>query len=360
MTAFVKYRKGIDAVWRIRPDELTRFQKLRLDKNERIVPFAPDFWENFLSGIDEEMIQAYPEVFPLYEKLACFHKLEIENILLTAGSDAAIRHCFEVFVNPGDKVIYLEPTFAMVPIYGSLFGAAITGVRYSSDLKINTDDIISLIDEATSLIIIANPNSPTGTYIPNDAIGRIADVAAQFHVPLLIDEAYYGFCPHTVMDIAADHHNIIVTRTFSKVAGMAGLRVGYAMGHPDVISILTKFRPMYEVNSLGILFAMKILDNWHVVEKYGKETVEGRRFFSDFLKGCGFPVVDTETNFLHVNFNQWKDGILIAMNDKGILVRGMLNVQGYENYTRFSVGPREAMERVVKIIYDVFKGKHCS
>jgi len=357
MTSFVKHREIVDTVWRTEPDGITRFDKLRLDKNERIGPFPPELLKEFVDGIDEQKIQAYPEVFPLYEKLASFHKLETKNILLTAGSDAAIRHCFEVFVNPGDRLIYLDPTFAMVTVYGGLFGANMSGVQYDANLEIDVDKVVSLIDQETSLIVMANPNSPTGTYLPNDSVKRIAEVAARYRIPLLIDEAYYGFCPYTAMDLITDHANIIVARTFSKVAGMAGLRVGYAIGHRDVISLLTKFRPMYEVNSLAILFALKILDNWHVAEEYGRETIKGRNYFSDFLKSLGFPVVDTETNFLHVDFGQKKDKVIQAMNDRGMLVRGMLSIPGYENYTRFSVGPREVMEPVMRAIYDVLEEK---
>jgi len=104
---------------------------------------------------------------------------------------------------------------------------------------------------------------------------------------------------------------------------------------------------------VGVVFACKILDNWEIAEAYGRQTIEGRELFSSFLKNCGFPVIDTETNFLHVDFGAWKDEILRAMNDKGILVRGMLNVPGYENYTRFSVGPWNCMSPAIEVIKNV-------
>jgi len=347
----VKYRKEIEKVWRTRPDEKTRLNRLRLDKNERISSFSPDFWKDAIGGIDEELVHAYPEVFPLYKRLASFHGLAVENFLLTAGSDAAIRHCYEVFVSPGDKVIYLDPTFAMVTVYGSLFGAEMVGVKYDSRLLIDDEQLMGAIDDNTALIIIANPNSPTGTLMTNDAIAEISEKAARHRVPVLIDEAYYGFCCHSALEIMGGHQNLIATRTFSKVSGMAGLRVGYAVGHPEIISLLTKFRPMYEVNSVGILFACKMLDNWHIAEEYGRKTIEGRTRFSEFLAGCGFPVIDTETNFLHVDFGVLKEPILNALGAEGVLVRGMLNIEGLESYTRFTVGPWEFMTRVADIIH---------
>jgi len=351
MTVPVKFREHIAKIWRPAPEEKSRLGKIRLDKNERVSPFPSTFWQSALNAVTQEIVQACPEVWPLYKKLADIHSLSIGHFLLTAGSDAAIRHCFEAFVATGDKVLYPEPTFAMVPLYGALYGADMDAVGYDSNLNLNVAYLIDAIDETTSLVILANPNSPTGTYVSNDRVEQILEKALNYRVPVLIDEAYYGFCPYTAAGLMGNYPNMIITRSFSKITGMAGLRVGYAMGHHEVISLLTKFRPMYEVNAVGVVFARKILDNWEIAATYGDQTIEGRERFSSFLKSCGFPVVDTETNFLHVDFGTLKKSILDALATEGILVRGMLNISGFENYTRFSVGPWEFMSRVAEIIH---------
>lgn len=350
ISAPVKFRQHIEKVWRTRPEEKTRFGKIRLDKNERITPFPEKFWQETLAEISQEMVQACPEVWPLYKKLSVFHGLSPEHFLLSAGSDAAIRHCFEVFVAPGDVVFYPEPTFAMVTIYGQLYGAEMNAIQYDSNLQPDIDSMVAAIDKRTSLVILANPNSPVGTYVSNSKVDKILQKAATYRVPVLIDEAYFGFHPYTALELLSEYKNLIVTRSFSKITGMAGLRVGYAIGNPEVISLLTKFRPMYEVNSVGIHFANKILDHWAVAEDYGNRTIEGRNRFVSFLKDCGFPVVNTETNFIHVDFGPLKEEILEILAAKGILVRGMLNIPGYENYTRFSVGPWEGVAPVAEII----------
>ena len=354
MTAPVKIKKPIEKIWRTEPVQQTRLGKIRLDKNERISPFPITFWKDVLEEITQEIVQACPEVWPLYKRLAEVHGLSAGNFLVTAGADAAIRHCFETFVTSGDKVLYPEPTFAMVTIYGALYGADMKGASYDEHLNLDVGYLINQIDEKTSLVILANPNSPTGTYVAKPQVKEILEKALHYRVPVLIDEAYYGFCPHTAAEFMGDYPNLIITRSFSKITGMAGLRVGYAMGDPEVISLLTKFRPMYEVNSVGVVFACKILDNWEIAEAYGRQTIEGRELLASFLKGCGFLVVDTETNFLHVDFGSWKDEILRAISDKGILVRGMLNVPGYENYTRFSVGPWNCLTPVIEVIRSVW------
>lgn len=351
----VRYREHVTDIERIKSGEKTRLDKIRLDKNERISPFPDEFWREVLGSMTQELVQACPETWPLYQKLSSFLSLEMGQLLLTSGSEMAIRSCIEGFVPPGGKVIYPEPTFAMVPVYCDLYRADRCPVGYDENLDLKTDYLMDCIDPDTRLVILANPNSPTGTYVPNNIIEIILDKTLELMIPLLIDEAYYGFCRHTAYDLLGRYPNLIITRSFSKVTGMAGLRVGYAMGQADLISVLEKFRPMYEVNSVGILFAMKALDNWHIAEAYGKETIEGREFLIGFLKGCGFPVVDTETNFIHVDFGSKKEEILNRFDAKGILVRGMLNIEGYENFTRISVGPKVNIELVMEIIDKTIK-----
>jgi len=353
MTIPVKFRKHIEKIWRMEPAQETRLGKIRLDKNERIAPFPMSFWQDALEEVSQEIVQSCPEVWPLYRRLANTHDLSMEHFLLTAGSDAAIRHCFEAFVSPGDKVFYPEPTFAMVTIYGALYDADMHAVCYDKHLRLDINSLVEGIDEETSLVMLANPNSPTGTYESNEQISKILSKAARYNVPVLIDEAYYGFCPYTAAGLIKMFRNLIITRSFSKIAGMAGLRVGYAMGDPDVIALMMKFRPMYEVNAVGIAFACKMLDNWNVAEEYGRKTIEGRKAFSEYLKKCNFSVIDTETNFLHVDFGLLKETILKALSVKRILVRGMLNINGFENYTRFSVGPWEFMIPAADVIKHV-------
>ena len=194
--------------------------------------------------------------------------------------------------------------------------------------------------------------------VQRDVLEDILKKALRVRVPVLIDEAYYGFCRHTACGLMGAYPNLIVARSFSKVTGMAGLRVGYAMSDPAVISVLTKYRPMYEVNSIGIIFALKILDNWHIAEEYGRDTIEGREHLVHFLSQMELKVIDTETNFIHVDFGSRKDTILRALDAAGVLVRGMLSIDGFENYTRISVGPKDTMELVIGIIRSVMLEKH--
>ena len=348
--AKVKYKKWVDTVNRIRGSIETRLDKVRLDKNERLESFSDSFWSGLIVKIRQEHILAYPEVEPLYLKLAKFLNVKTENLMITAGSDSAIKSAFELFVNPGDEVIFIEPTFAMVDVYCGLYNAKKIKISYDSNLNLDIAKLIKSISEKVSLIIIANPNSPTGTYINNDALEGLLGKAKQFSVPVLIDEAYYGFCPYTAFDLLQSYDNLIIARTFSKAAGLAGLRIGYIVASPCLARLLYKFRPMYEVNSIAALFASEMLDNWGIVDGYIRATNEGKKYLINEFKAFSLKTIGTYTNFIHVNFGADREKIIKGFKRDGILVRGGLDVKGFEGYTRISVGNIDVMEKVVKSV----------
>ena len=350
MATKVRYKKWIDTVVRVRGGIETRFDKVRLDKNERLTPFSDKFWNDVILKIKQEHILAYPEVELLYLKLANFLGVTTENLIITAGSDFAIKIAFELFTNPEDEVIFLDPTFAMVEVYCGLYNVKKIKIGYNSNLSLDMNKLMDAINEKVSLIIIANPNSPTGTYINNDILKKVFEKARHFSIPVLIDEAYYGFCPYTALGLLSSYDNLIIARTFSKTAGLAGLRIGYIVAAPDMARLLYKFRPMYEVNSIAVLLASEMLDNWGIVDEYIKATNEGKKYLIKELNTLLFKTIDTYTNFIHVDFDILREKILKDFERDGILVRGSLSVKGYEGYTRISVGNIEEMEKVVESI----------
>jgi len=347
----VKYKKWIEGVTRVRGELESRLDKVRLDKNERLAYFGDDFWKSIMEKLTQEHVLAYPEVEPLYEKLARFLKLTAEHLVVTAGSDFAIKTAFELFVNPGDKVIFLNPTFAMVEVYCNLYNAEKIKIGYDSNLEPDINSLMDAIAEDVALVIIANPNSPTGTYIDNETIEKILKKASASGIPVLIDEAYYGFCPYTAMDLLASYDNLIITRTFSKTAGLAGLRIGYIVAQPALAKLLYKFRPMYEVNSIAVLFVSELLDNWRIVDEYIEATDKGKKYLISGLNKLFFKTIDTFANFIHADFGISREMVLSGFLRDGILVRGSLPVKGFEEYTRISAGNVDEMEKLIKSIH---------
>ena len=153
----VKRFLWVDDIFRVRGPFETRFNKLRLDKNERVSSFEKKFFNKVIKKIKHEHLTTYPETEPLYDLLAKKLSFSRNSLVLTAGADAALRSCFDLCVKPGTTVITLSPTFAMVDIYVKFFKAKQVKIKYDSDLKLNFDKLINSINPKVSLIVFANP-----------------------------------------------------------------------------------------------------------------------------------------------------------------------------------------------------------
>ncbi len=340
----------IDDIYRIRGSVPSRLDALRLDKNERTTKFDSFIYDKILSKLRHEHLTAYPETEPLYDRLAEFLDVTREQIVITAGSDAGIKCCFELIVDQGSEVITLSPTFAMVDIYAQFYGVRQTKIGYNSDLTLRTEDLLAAINEETALIVIANPNSPTGTLISEDDLRFIISKAQKSGTVVLVDEAYYGFCKHTVLSLLSKYDNLVLARTFSKAFGLAGCRVGFLVAQPELAQRLYRLRPMYEVNAFGVLAAMTLLEHPEVVEAYVRETEDGRKYIKHSLASLGIDFIDTHTNFIHANLGSHCKEIEKILADHQILVRGGPGVSGYENYLRITLGPVESMIPVIEIL----------
>ena len=273
-----KNNQWIDSIYRVRGTCPSRLDALRLDKNERTTKFSKYFLNEIVSKLRDEHLTAYPETEPLYDQLATHLAVNRGQVVVTAGSDAGIKHCFELTVERNSEVITLSPTFAMVDIYAQLYGVRQIKIGYNSDLSIQYDKLLDSIVPDTALIVIANPNSPTGTLISEADMRSIISKAQENNAVILVDEAYYGFCKQTVLPLIDEYENLVVARTFSKSSGLAGCRVGYLVAQHHLAQRLYRFRPMYEVNAFGVLVTMTILENQEIVDTYLSDTEDGRAY----------------------------------------------------------------------------------
>jgi histidinol-phosphate aminotransferase len=329
----------------------SRFDYLRLEKNERVSPLHQELFEQIRQELRHEHLTAYPEVYTLYGNISDYVGCNEDKIVITAGADGGIKNCFDLFVQPGDKVITLNPTFAMVDVYCKLFDACQISIEYDSNLKLNEDKLEESIDESVSLIIIANPNSPTGNTLSKKRLTRIIEKSAEYSVPVLIDEAYHGFCRHTFVEQTNHFPNLIISRTFSKAMGLAGCRIGFLVSSADLASQLYKFRPMYEVNSFGILAASKVLEKYEYVRAYCDEVEKSKQQMSLEAKKLKIPYISTETNFLHFDFAEHKEQVKNNLLSQDILVEGEMNIPGLEKYLRITIGPLSFMQPVFDEMY---------
>jgi len=326
--------KKVDKIFRVRK-ALSRYKKIRLDKNERLSNFESYFINKIKNKINSNYLNAYPEMF-----------------VLTAGSDMAIRNCFELLVRSRDKIITIFPTYGMVDVYAKLFDANQVKINFNKKLELDINKLIRKIDYKTKLIIIANPNSPTGTVIKNKQIVSILKKARQFNCYVLIDEAYYGFYNFTVLPYIKKFSNLIISRTFSKAYGLAGCRVGFLIANKDIARRLYKFRPMYEINSFSVLAIKEILKNKNILKKYIQETKKGKKYLVKNLNKLRFSYHNSYTNFLLVDFKtqRLKTEVWDSLKRKNILIIGKPNVPGCKNFLGFTLGPVKYMKLIINTL----------
>lgn len=342
----------------MRPSALnlqSRSEKLLwLDKNENLDIELLAVASEVLSSIPSIALATYPDAGELYRKLGEHLNVNPEGLLLTPGSDGAIRLVFDAFVEKDDSVVLLRPTFAMYEVYAQMFGAKTTQIDYyatEEGPRIDTDRILDfLAEKAPKLLCIANPDSPTGSVLTANDLERILKACEQFDTVLLLDEAYHPFFDWTGVPWTKRSKNLIVVRTFAKAWGAAGLRIGYAVAHPDTAKLLHKLRPMYETSTLAIEFMTRMLDQEQAMKTSVWSINEAKVYFCEEMEKLGFKTLLTGGNFCHVAFGE-KSAVLHSTLKNHVLYRQSFNHPCLEGFTRFSVAPKLVMVEVIKLIH---------
>lgn len=326
---------------------------LWLDKNENLDPELVALASDILCSLDSIHVASYPEIGDLYRKLSKWVGVSPDSLLITPGSDGAIRLVFEVFVEHGEVVVYTKPTFAMYQVYCQMFGAKECIVEYEfSEVGpfLELEKITQMLcEKRPKLFCLPNPDSPTGTVVAEKELREILAVCEQTETVFLLDEAYHPFHDWSGVQWIEESRNLIIARTFAKAWGAAGLRIGYIVAHPETIALLQKMRPMYEVGTVSIEFMAKMLDHVDAMEKSVARINEGKSYFQREMSLMGFKVIPGAGNFMHVSFGEKSSVIAQALSNK-VLYRQSFDHPSLAGFSRFSIAPKKAMEQVVSLI----------
>jgi histidinol-phosphate aminotransferase len=336
-----------------------RADQLWLDKNENVDPALMVVVRAVLRETPPLALATYPEAGELYRKLAAWCGLAPEQLLLTPGSDGAIRVAFEAFVEHGDPVVHTSPTFAMYPVYSQMFGARVERVEYhrtDDGPRLDADTLMKAVrDRRPKLVCLPNPDSPTGTALESDALAELLRVCESAGAVLLVDEAYHPFHDFTVADWTSRSKNLVIARTFAKAWGAAGLRIGYAIAHPETAALLHKMRPMYEVSTVAVEFMSRMLDRAGEMSASVARILDGKAYFVGEMRALGFSVLPTAGNFVHVAFGGRGSAVHAALAGQ-VLYRAAFSEACLAGYSRFTVAPRPIMARVVELIKESVQG----
>jgi histidinol-phosphate aminotransferase len=296
-----KINKWINNINRIFIPRPTKESNKRFDMAERIYDFPKPLYNKFLKTLKQEDFIAYPsyaEYESLKEKIANYNKLKSTNVFLSTGSGACIKALLEVTMNPGYNVVSPTPSYPMYGVYGNILGGEHITVPYTSK-NFSLDDLINAVNENTRLVVVSNPFSPIGDYKDVNQLKKVCEYLKEKNIIFLIDEAYVDFGPGTVLSLINEYDNVIISRTFSKAFGAAGIRVGYLLGNDKLIKLITKVQLTYPLSSTSVKFASFLLDNVSEVEKYTKDSKRDRDILCDLLESKGYDVIRSHTNSIH-------------------------------------------------------------
>ena len=321
---------------------------LRLDLNENTAGCSPRVLAR-LRELTANDIGYYREREPMEAEVAAHLGLAPGEVLLTNGVDEAIHLLCEAFLEPGDEVLLVVPTFAMYEITAAATGARIARIPAGDDFAFPFSELIGRINSRTRLIAIANPNNPTGTVAAPAELIEIARRAPDS--ALLIDEAYFEFYGKTLMgQWRSDLANLFVARTFSKAYGMAGLRVGVLAGNADHLALVRRVTSPFNVNAVALFCLPAALSDADYVHEYITQVCRGREELGRELARWGIPHWQSHANFVLAKIGPAHVAFVNAMEERGILVRDRSGDPGCEGCVRISVGKAEHTRQLLEAL----------
>ena len=332
------------------PGEQPRDQQyIKLNTNESPYPPAPSVVEA-MTGEQVELLRLYsdPTAKNLKERLAGLYGVKPENVFVSNGSDEVLNFAFMAF--GGQGAVFPDISYGFYEVYAELYGINAEKIPLEEDFSVDYKKYCG----KNKLVIIANPNAPTGMTIPVWQIEEI--VKTNPDSPVLIDEAYVDFGGESCLQLVAKYDNLLVTRTFSKSRCLAGGRLGYAFASPAIIADLEKIKYStnpYNINRLTLLLGEKTVEAEGYYQEKCAEIQKTRAWTVEQLEGLGFSVLPSKANFIFVKTDKMDGGELYRkLKERGILVRHFTNPRICQ-YNRVTIGTKEQMQTLIDTIKEV-------
>ena len=330
---------------------------IKLASNENPIGPSPKAAQAIKKALCE--MNRYPDAASWYlkAKIATTLKTNIDRIICGNGSDEVIILAMKAFVEKGDEVVIAKPTFLIYQVAAGIAGANIKFVPLKKDLKYDLQAMKKAVTPKTKIIFIANPDNPAGSYVTRKDLEDFFD-GLPGDVLVYLDEAYFELASFLArdypngLDYLDNRPNLIVARSFSKIYGLAGLRLGYGVTSPRIVQYLDKFRDPFNVNCLAQAGACAAMDDKGFVKETLKLVKEERQFLYDELGKMGLKYINTVTNFMMIDVKTDSTKVFEKMICKGVIIRDM-KAWGYDSFIRVSVGKREENKVFIKTLKEV-------
>ena len=333
-----------------------RYGYLRYDMNENPEGLPKGFVQTVLKEITPEFLAVYPEPDSFIKKYAHFINVNFDNILTTNGSDMAIRYLLETFGEVGKEVVTVTPSFEMYWVNCSILGYKHVPVAYEKDLSLDINKVINAINDNTRIVVLLNPNNPVGNVYTTEEVELVINKAESVGAVVIIDEAYHYFYNNTFLNYSIARNNVVVLRTFSKLFSLAACRLGIIISNPTIINYVKNARLTFDVNSIALLFAERILEHPEIIQELIEKEIEGKNFILSELSQLGYECRDCRGNFIFVKPMHEAHIVCDRLEkEKKVLVHSYGN-ELLKDYLRVSVGSIKVMQLFLKAFLEIDKG----
>ena len=337
-------------------------QEIRISSNENPLGPGPAVIRAIVGKFPEGgryPFNSTPSDGNLAASIAAKHKVKPEHIVLGAGSQEILKTTVRAFTSPSRGLITASPSFENPVNVAKRLDHPVVEVKVDPALRLDLDPMIHASKDA-GLVFVCNPNNPTGTVHGNTAI---ADFVRSVHktspdTAILIDEAYHEYVTDpayaTAIPLALETPNVVVSRTFSKAYGMAGLRIGYGIGRRDTITRLAALKMPYNISVFSIAAALAALDASTSVDAERARNTAVRAFTIKSLRGMGCQIADSQTNFLFVDVHRPAQAFRAACAKSGVMV-GRDFPPFEKSHARISIGTMEEMQKAIEVFRSVLR-----
>lgn len=298
-------------------------------------------------------INRYPEGSCFYLRKNLARKLRVgqDYFVFGNGSDELIDIIIKTFVEEDENIITADITFLEYQLIAQVLGREVVKVGLRKDFCYDLQGMFKRINKKTRVIFIANPNNPTGTYVNKNNLEEFLNRVPK-GVIVVLDEAYDIFVDVDDFPKSIEYlkkNNIIILKTFSKSYGLAGLRIGYAVTHPELASFMEKARPPFNVNALAQVAALASLEDEHFLVRTRKTVLAGKHYLYRALEDLGIKYIPSVANFILIDLECSGIRVFKEMLKYGIIVRDMQQY-GLKNFIRVTIGTKKENERFIKVL----------
>jgi histidinol-phosphate aminotransferase len=330
---------------------------VKLASNENPFGCSPKVWE----ALSKNGFERYPDGYAtvIRTELAKFLQVGENQLIFGNGADNLIQIISRSLLFPGRNTVMASPSFSQYKHNAVIEGADAKEIPLLPDGQHDLDRMLAAIDENTAVVWVCSPNNPTGNHIPNDKLTAFIDKVPE-DVLVVIDEAYHDYVVaddyHHSLELLKKYNNLIVLRTFSKIYGIAALRVGYGISNPDTIHALEPVREPFNVNTLAQIAAVAALADQDYVNDCREKNREGMVQFEAFCTANQLHFFPSQANFILIDFGTSGDEVFQYLIERGYIIRSG-NALGFPTAVRVTIGSKAENSELIEIMEQYLQEK---